>query len=77
MVKKGKKFGFLVLVLGQQKYGAVIGNPAVKWDTLEDPGGSDEYIQSKDLSFDQSEGKKKHARKVIDYEKFLGIEGSI
>ena len=51
------KFGFLVVVLGQQEYGSVIGNPAVKWDTPADHRGYNKSIQAK--------GKKKHARIVI------------
>ena len=52
MIEKGKKVVFLVVVLGQQKYGTVIGNLAVKRDTPEDPGGYDEFIQAKDSLFD-------------------------
>ena len=62
------------MVLEHQKYKAVIGDPAVWWNTLEDPWEYDETIQAKGTSFDQSKGEKKHARKVIKYEKFLGIE---
>ena len=65
------------MVLGRQKYGAVIGNPAAKWDTSEDLGGYNESILAKDASFDQSKGEKKHARKVIEYDKFLEVEESI
>ena len=66
MIEKGEKFGFLAVVLGQQKYGTVIGNTAVKWDTLEDPGGYEKSIQAKDSLFDWRNGEKKHARKVIE-----------
>ena len=51
VVGKGKKFIFLV-VLWQQKYGAVIGNPAVRLYALDSPGEYDETIQAKDLAFD-------------------------
>ena len=77
VVEKGRKFCFLVVVLGQQKYRAVIGNPAEWWDTPEDPRRYDETIQAKDLSFNWSKGGKKHLRKVIKCEKVLGIEESI
>ena len=73
IVEKGCKYGFLVVVLGRTKYDKVIGNPAVQWTTPEDPGGYDESIQWKDLSFDQCKWEKKHTRKV-KYEKFLGVE---
>ena len=39
VVEKGKKFGFLVVGLGRQKHGSFFRNPAVKWDTPENPGG--------------------------------------
>ena len=77
VVEMGRRFCFIVVVLGHQKYGIVIGNLAVWWETPEDPGGYDKTIQAKDSSFDQSKGEKKHARKVIKYEKFLGVEESI
>ena len=35
---KGRKYGFLVLVLGQMWYGKVIGNDEVQWTTPKDPG---------------------------------------
>ena len=37
VIKKGKKFCFLVVVSGQQKNGAVICNLTVKWGIPEDP----------------------------------------
>ena len=77
MVEKGCKYGFLVVVLGKNKYGTVIGNLAVEWTTSVNPRGYDESIQAKDSSFDQSKGEKRHARKVIEYKKFLGVEESI
>ena len=77
VVEKGKKIEFLVVVLGKHKGGMVIGNPAVAWTTLEDPGGYNESIHAKDFLFDQSNGKKKHAGKEIEYEKFLVVKESI
>ena len=62
MIEKWQKYGFLVVVLGWTKYGTVIGNLTVQMISLEDPRGYDEAIQPKDSSFDQSKGKKKHAR---------------
>ena len=52
MVEKGRKFDFLRVVLGCQKYGMAIRNPAVWWDTLEDPRGYNKTIQAKDFSID-------------------------
>ena len=40
---------------------------------VEDPGGYNQTIQAKDTAFDRSKSEKKHARQVIEYEKFLGI----
>ena len=68
---------FFSIGLRQTKVWSIIGNPEVKWDTPENLGGYDELIQAKDSSFDRSKGEKKHARKVIKYEKFLDIEESI
>ena len=75
LIKKGRKHGFLVL--GQKQYGTVIGNEEVLWTTAEDLGGYDDTIQAKDTAFDRSKSKKKYARKVIEYEKFLGVEESL
>ena len=58
------------MILGQQKYEAVIGSPLVKWDTPEDPGDYNKSIQAKDLLFNGSSGEKKYARRAIEYEKF-------
>ena len=69
-VKKGRKYGFFVLVLGQMQHGKVI----VQWTTPKDPGKYDETIQAKDTAFNRSKSEKKHARRVIEYEKFLGVE---
>ena len=77
MVEKGCKYGFLVAVLGKTKYDAVIRNPAMHWTTSKDPIGYDETIQAKDSSLDRSKGEKKHARKVLEYKRFLGAEESI
>ena len=77
VVEKGCKYGFLVVVLGKNKYGTFIGNPAVQWTTPEDTGEYNKSIKTKDSSFDQSKGEKEHTRKVIEYKKFLGVEESI
>ena len=61
LVKKGHKYGFLVVVLGRTKYGTVIGNLTVQWTSSEDPGCYDKIIQLKVSSFDHSKGEKKHA----------------
>ena len=65
------------MVWGKHKYGTEIGNAVVAWNMPEDPRGNDESIQAKDSSFDWSKGKKKHSRKVIKYEQFLGVKESI
>ena len=72
MVEKGQKYGFLVIVLGQSKYGTAICNPTVNWITPKDPGGYEKTIQEKDSSFERSKKEKKHAGQVIKYNKFLG-----
>ena len=77
LIESGRKYGFLVLVLGQKQYGMVIGNEEVNWTTPEDLGGYDDTIQAKDTAFDQNKSKKKHARQVIEYKKFLGVEESL
>ena len=56
------------------KYGAVIGKNAVDWTTPQDPGGYDKTLKVQDFLFDRSKGEKKHAKKVIKYEKFVGVE---
>ena len=45
--------------------------------TLEDSVGYDDNIQSMDMAFDRSKSEKKHAQKVIEFEKILGIEESL
>ena len=65
-MKKGRKYGFLVLVLSKQQYGMVVGNGEVQWTTTKDPGGYNDTIQAKGT-----------ARWVIEYEKFLGVEESL
>ena len=77
MADKGHKHGVLVLVLGQTQYGKVIRNETVHWTTPKDLGGYDDTIQDNDTVFDRSKSEKKHARKVIKYEKFLGVEESL
>ena len=42
------------------------------WDYPKDQWRYGEALCPGDSAFDQSEDKKKHERKVIDYEKFLG-----
>ena len=49
----------------------------VQWKTPEDPSRYYDSIQAKDMAFDRSQSKKKHAKKVIEYEKFLGAEESL
>ena len=62
---------------GKTKYRAVIDKPTVQWTTPKDPEGYDKTIQAKGSSFDRSKGEKKHARKVIEYKTFLGVEERI
>ena len=70
MVKKGFKYGFLVLVLEQAQYGRVKENETVQWTTSDDPGGYEDNIQAKNLLFGRSKSEKKHARTVTEYKKF-------
>ena len=46
LIENGRKYRFLVLVLGQKQYVTVIGNEEVQWTTPEDPGGYDYTIQA-------------------------------
>ena len=66
LIKKGRKYGFLVVVLGQKQYGMVIRKEEVHWTTPQDPEGYDDTIQAKDTAFNQSRSKKMHARWVIE-----------
>lgn len=77
MIEKRLKYGFLVVAKGWTKYGTVIRNLMVQWTSPEDPRGYDETIQQEDSSFDCNKGKKKHIKKVIEYEKFSGVEEHI
>ena len=45
LVEKGRNYGFLVVVLGKNKYGTIIGNRAVEWKTPKD-SGDNETIQA-------------------------------
>ena len=54
----------------------LIGNKMIQWRTPEDPGGYDDNIQVKVMAFDRKKSEKKHARKVIKYKKFFGVEES-
>ena len=56
IVEKRRKYGLLTVVFGRVKYGTIIGNNAVEWTNLEDPGGYNETVQVQDLSFDRSKG---------------------
>ena len=64
------------MVLRKYKYDIINSNLVVIWATSEDPGGYNKSIHAKDSLFDQSKGEKKYTRKVIEYEKFLGIKES-
>ena len=75
--EKGQKYGFFVMVLRRAKCGTVIGNLMVQSTSLENTGGYDETIQSKDSSFNGSEGKKEHAKRVIEYKTFLRVKERI
>ena len=66
MVEKRKKFGFLIVVLGKNKCGAVIGNLVVAWTMPEDPGGYDEPIQAKATFVWLQQRGEKHTQKVIE-----------
>ena len=46
-------------------------------DNSRNLGGYDNNIQAKDTAFDRSKSEKKHARKVIEYKMFLGLEESL
>ena len=77
MIEQRHKCGFLILILGKEQYGRVIGNECLQWETPEDLSGYDDSIQAKDMTFDQSKSEKKHARRLFEYEKFLGVEESL
>ena len=53
------------------------GNEWLQLETPEDLSGYDDSIQAKDTAFDWSKSEKKHARKLIEYEKFFGMEKSL
>ena len=67
MVEKRCKYRLLVLVLGNNKYGTMVGNVAVQWTMPEDPQGYEKSIPAKDSSFNQSKKEKIHTRKIIEY----------
>ena len=77
IIEQGHKYGFLILILEKEQYGIVLGNECLKWETPEDPDGYDASIQAKDTAFDQSKSENKHARRLIEYEKFLGVEENL
>ena len=54
-----------------------MGNKTVQWTTPEYPRGDDNIIKANNIAFDRSKSEKKHARRVIKYEKFLGVEESL
>ena len=58
MVETGQKYGFLILVLGQSKYGNVTGKPNFQWTIPKDLGRYDDAIQVKDSAFVRSKGEK-------------------
>ena len=55
----------------------MIGNERQQLNTPEDLGRYDNSIQANDMAFDRSKSKKKHARNVIKYGKFLGMKESL
>ena len=43
----------------------------------DDPGRYNEVLQACDSSYHRSKGEKKQIRKVVEYEKFLGVHNSL
>ena len=76
MVEQGCKHGFLILILGKEQNRRVRGYEHIQWRNPEDLGGYNDTIQAKDMVFDQSKSEKKHARRLLEYEKILGVEES-
>ena len=77
MIEQGCKYGFLIFILKKEQYIRAIGNEHLQWEAPEDPGGYDGSIQAKDMVFDQSKSENIYARRLIEYEKFLGVEESL
>ena len=77
MIEQKHKYGFLSWILGKEQYGREIGNERLQWETPEDLGWYNDSIQAKNMAFDWSKSEKKHARRLLEYEKLLGVEESL
>ena len=55
----------------------MIGNEQLQWETPEELGSYNDSIHAEDNAFDQSKSAKKHAKKLIEYEKLLEVEESL
>ena len=44
IVEQGHKYGFLILIMGKEQYGQIIGNGKLWWETPEDMGEYNDSI---------------------------------
>ena len=50
IIEQGKKYGFLIIVVGLLKYRTIIKNPQTEWNEPEDPGQYDNSIVAMDTT---------------------------
>ena len=77
IVKQGKKYCFLIIVIRSSKYKTIIKNSQKEFNKPKDPGPYNNLIVAIDTTFAQSKKEKTHSRKEEEYEKYLGIIESI
>ena len=77
VVEQGKKYRFLIIIIGLSKYKTIIKNPWTVWNKPEDPGPYVNWIAAMDTTFAWSKREKTHSRKEKEYEKYLGVTESI
>ena len=77
IVKQGKNYGFLIIVIGLTQNRTIIKNPWTVWNEPEDPGLYNNSIAAMDTTFAWSKKEKTHFRKEKEYEKYLRVTESI
>ena len=76
IVKQGKKYGFLFIIVGLAKYKTIIRKQRTVLNEPEDLRPYDNSIVPTHITFASSK-KKNHARKEKEYEKYLEVTESI
>ena len=77
IIEHGKKYGFLIIVVGLLKCKTIIKNPQTVWNEPEYPRLYDNLIVDMETTFAKSKKEKTHSRNEKEYKKYLGDMESI